>query len=339
MKVSVVGCGNISRCHFAALQKIEGITISSVVDIKPERADAAAEKNNCKAYYSFSEMLEDDCPDCVHLCTPHYLHVPMAVKALNEGVNVLCEKPCAISMEGLEKLRLSQLMSGAQFGVCFQNRYNSSVSIVKELIRSETYGKIRAARATVFWNRTERYYSDDWHGTLDKEGGGVLVNQAVHTQDLLRYLIGRDIKSVKGHVFQDRFRGITEVEDTALAHFEFAGEDKLTATFTATVAAGIDFPIMIDIVCEDATLRIEGDNAYKIKDGKIEHLSINENMAFTGKSYWGHGHESLISDFYDCLKTGRKFPIDANEGGKAVEEFLAIYSSDEIGEKVYIKKD
>ena len=337
MKVSVVGCGNISRCHFNALNKIEGITISSVVDIKPERADAAAEKYNCKAYYDFDMMLSEDKPDCIHICTPHYLHVPMAVKALSMGINVLCEKPCAITKESLEKLKLAQLMSNAQYGVCFQNRYNESVKIVKDLLDSKTYGEIVTARAAVHWKRDAEYYSDDWHGTLDKEGGGVLVNQAIHTGDLLRYLCGKDVKAVSGHIFRDKFKGVVEVEDTAIARYEF--EDGTVALYNGTVACGKNLPVLLDFVCEKATLRIEGDNAYKIADGEIERLSMPQDADFVGKDYWGKGHDSLITDFYECLKTGRKFPIDANEGGKAVDEFLAIYASDEIGDKVYIKKD
>lgn len=337
MKVSVVGCGNISKCHFKALTQIEGIEISSVVDIKHERADAAAEKYNCRAYYDFDEMLREDRPDCIHICTPHYLHIPMAVKALNEGVNVLCEKPAAVSKDGLDKLRMAQLMSGAQYGVCFQNRYNKSVKIVKDLLDSGIYGQLLTARAAVHWNREIEYYSDDWHGTLNKECGGVLVNQAVHTGDLLRYIAGQNVKAVTGHIFKDKFKGQIEVEDTALARYEF--EDGTVALYNGTVACGLNLPVLLDFVCEKATLRIEGDNAYRITDGKIEQLSMPDNADFVGKNYWGKGHDSLITDFYDCLKTGRKFPIDAYEGGKAVEEFLAIYASDEIGEKVYLKKD
>ena len=337
MKVSVVGCGNVSKCHFSALAKIDGVEISSCVDIKPERADAKAEQYNCRAYYSFDEMLMEDKPDCIHICTPHYLHVPMAVTALNMGINVLCEKPAAITKESLEKLRLAQLLSGAQYGVCFQNRYNDSVKIVKDILKSGEMGEMLTARAMVHWMRDIEYYSDDWHGTLDKEGGGVLVNQAIHTGDLLRYLVGKNVKSVTGHVFRDKFKGQIEVEDTAYARYEF--DDGMVALYNGTVACGQTLPVMIDIVCEKGTLRVEGDNAYRIVNGEIERLSIPADAEFVGKDYWGLGHESLIRDFYDCINTGRKFPIDAVEGGKAVEEFLAIYSSDEIGEKVFLKKD
>lgn len=337
MKVSVVGCGGVSKSHLRALSEMESVTISSVVDIKKERADMAAQEYNCKAYYDFDTMLSEDRPDCVHICTPHYLHVPMSVKALSEGIHVLCEKPCAISADGLSQLRLAQLMSDAQFGVCFQNRYNESALMVKNLIDREAYGKVVSARACVHWKRDENYYNDDWHGTLEKEGGGVVVNQAIHTQDLMRFIVGKKIKAVTAHVFNDHLKGVIEVEDTVYALFEH--EDNITSVYNATTAFLTNLPVLIDIFCEDATLRLEGNNAYVIKNGTTEQLHLADNTGFIGKNYWGKGHSSLIRDFYDCIEKNRRFPIDAVEGGKAVEEFLAIFSSSASGEKIYLIKD
>lgn len=337
MRVSVVGCGGVSCIHLKALSEMDSVTISSVVDIVAEKADAAALKYGCKAYYDFETMLREDKPDSVHICTPHYLHVPMAVKALTEGVNVLCEKPCAISAEGLSQLRMAQLLSDATFGVCFQNRYNESALIVKDYVEKETYGKVEAVRATVHWFRDAGYYSDDWHGTLEKEGGGVTVNQAIHTQDLMRYVSGKKTSCVTGHVFTDHLKDIIEVEDTVHAIFEY--EDGTTGIYDATTAFSKNLPVIVDIVCEKAVLRLEGDNAYVIRDGDVEQLHLADNSGFVGKNYWGKGHVSLISDFYDCIENDRKFPIDAIEGGKAVEEFLAIFESSTKGDKVYLKKD
>lgn len=337
MRVSVVGCGSISKCHLDALDKIEDVEISSVVDIKHDRADAAAEKYGCRAYYDFEKMLNEDEPDCIHICTPHYLHVPMAIKALSRDINVLCEKPCAITSESLSRLRLAQSMSLGKFGVCFQNRYNKSSVLMKSLIESGKYGEIKAVRASVDWRRDADYYSDDWHGTSDKEGGGVMVNQAVHTLDLMRYLSGKKPRSVVGHVSNDHLKGVVNVEDTAWARFEY--EDGTVGIITATTAFGCNAPIMIDFFCEDVTLRVEGDNAYLIKDGNVTKLDSHEKSDFIGKSYWGSGHPALINDFYDCIRNNKKFPVDANEGGKAVEEFLAIYGSAEIRAKQFLNRE
>ena len=335
MRVSVVGCGTISRNHLRVLKSIKNIEISSVVDIKKDRADEAAKKYKCKAYYDFETMLNEDKPDSIHICTPHYLHVPMAVAALQRNIHVLCEKPCAISAEGLAELRQAQDKSKANFGVCFQNRYIESVVAVKNLIDKKIYGNIESIRAFVHWSRDEEYYNDDWHGTLEKEGGGVAVNQAIHTQDLMRYLAGCDAVSVTAHTFNDHLKGVIEVEDTVHALFEY--ENDVTALFNATTAFTENLPVQIDAICKRGTLRIEGNKAYVISLGMVKRLHLKTKESFIGKSYWGNGHQPLIKDFYDCIEKGKPFPIDAYEGGKAVEEFLAIYKSSGSGEKVYLK--
>jgi predicted dehydrogenase len=259
----------------------------------------------------------------------------MAVAALKKGIHVLCEKPCAISEEGLSELRKAQDESSASFGVCFQNRYIESVKAVKDIIDKKIFGKVEAVRAFVHWSRDENYYSDDWHGKLSKEGGGVTVNQAIHTQDLIRYLIGSDVSSVTAHTFNDHLKGIIEVEDTVHALFTY--ENEVTALFNATTAFSDNRPFMIDIICKKATLRIEGERAYIVRNGKIKPIRLKKASAFTGKSYWGSGHTPLIKDFYASIEKGKPFPIDAYEGGKAVEEFLAVYRSSETGEKIYLK--
>ncbi len=335
MRVSVVGCGAVSRNHLRVLKSLKNIEISSVVDIKKDRADAVAKKYGCKVYYDFETMLREDKPDSIHICTPHYLHVPMAVAALSEDIHVLCEKPCAISEGGLMLLRKAQDESKASFGVCFQNRYTEAVTAVKQMLDKKLFGDVTAVRAFVHWKRGEEYYSDDWHGSLEKEGGGVTVNQAIHTQDLMRYLIGSDTASVTAHTFNDHLKGVIEVEDTVNALFTY--ENGVTALFNATTAFADNLPVMIDIICKRATLRIEGNNAYIIILGKAKKLHLKNKESFIGKSYWGNGHKALIKDFYNCINEGRKFPIDAYEGGKAVEEFLAVYKSSLSGEAVNLK--
>ena len=163
MRVSVIGCGNISNVHLEILASMEGIEISSVADIVAEKADKAAEKYGCKAYYDYRKMLDEEHPDVVHICTPHYLHVEMAVEALSRDIHVLCEKPCAMNREELAKIKMAQLMSTCEYGVCFQNRYNASVMAVKKAVETGKYGAIKGARAIVQWCRNEDYYSDDWH--------------------------------------------------------------------------------------------------------------------------------------------------------------------------------
>ena len=133
MKVNLVGCGGISKCHLSAIAflKNKNVQLTAVADIVPERADKTANDNCCKAYYSYIEMLENEKPDVVHICTPHYLHVDMAVEALGRGINVVLEKPCGTSVENLKRLIEAEKASDAKLAVCFQNRYNPSVVFCK----------------------------------------------------------------------------------------------------------------------------------------------------------------------------------------------------------------
>lgn len=325
MKVAVAGCGNISKVHFAALSENPDVQIVAVADIKPERADEAATKYGAKAYYSFDELLENETPDALHICTPHYLHTNMAVKALKKGINVLVEKPCSVSPEEVETLRNAQTESGKQLAVCFQNRYNSCVCEADKIIDSGALGKVKAIRAFVTWSRDEDYYSDDWHGTLDKECGGVLINQAIHTVDLVQHFGGK-CKKITAHVSNDHLKGIIEVEDNVSVLMEL--DNNVTALLYATTAFSENSEVFIEIALENGKLRIEGEKLYQIDgDGNLNVICQKSEGIYHGESYWGKGHSVLINDFYDCLKTGRKFEIDSFEGGHAAKIVAASYQS------------
>ncbi len=326
MRTALIGCGNISRVHLAALDAMEDVELAAVADCRPERARAAGEAHACRAYTDYLQMLDAEQPDVVHICTPHDLHVEMACEALSRGISVLCEKPCAITAESLARLRAAQDKSGRYCGVCFQNRYNAGAILAKRLLAGETHGRLIAAAAHVLWCRGADYYSDDWHGKKAREGGGVLVNQAVHTVDLLRWLVGADMVSCTAHIANDHLQGVTEVEDTALVRMRYA--NGITAQLDATVAFSCDAKVQIDLICEGGTLRLEGADLFWLSaDGKVEKLTDKVQNATVGKDYWGGGHPALFHDFYACVREKRPFSLDFHEGGKATEDFLRFYEA------------
>lgn len=334
MKVAVIGCGGISSMHLKALSDNPDTEIVAVADIKPERADKAAEEYGAKAYYDFDELLKNEELDSIHICTPHFLHTDMAIKALEKGINILTEKPCSVSIGEIETLRKAQEESGKQVGVCFQNRYNNCVLRAKEIIASGKLGRMLCARAFVTWSRGTDYYSDDWHGTLEKECGGVLINQSIHTLDLIQYLCGK-CKKVTAHVSNDHLKGTIEVEDNASVLMEL--ESGITAMMYATTAYAENSDVLIEITFENGKLRFEGDRLYSVdKNGNISEACERPEAVYHGQSYWGVGHSILINDYYDCLKTGRKFSIDAFEGGNAARLVFACYESSQKGESVEI---
>lgn len=336
MKAAVIGCGSVAKMHLEALNENPKTELVAVADIKPERADSAAAKYGARAYYDFDELLKNEKPDCIHICTPHYLHTQMAIKALESGINVITEKPCSVSIDEADALYNAQQSSGKQVGICFQNRYNACVQYVANVVESGSMGRLKSIRAFVTWDRGADYYSDDWHGTLEKECGGVLINQAIHTVDLVQYF-GGECKKVTAHVSNDHLKGIIEVEDTANLLMELDGG--VTAILYATTAYAENSGVMIELAFEKGTLRLEGEMLFSIgSDGKITEICERPQVIHHGQSYWGGGHENLIKDFYDCLESNEKFIIDAFEGGKAAKIVAAAYESSKTGETVHIER-
>lgn len=340
MNVCLIGCGGISRVHLSAVdkQKENGFVLTAVCDVVLSKAENVAKVRGCRAYSDYREMILSEKPDIVHICTPHYLHSEMAVFCLERNVNVVLEKPCATDIENLSALYRAQRLSHAKSAVCFQNRYNPSVVFAKKLIDSGKYGQIKTARAFLTWKRDADYYSaDSWRGTLKEECGGVLINQAIHTHDLLKYLTGKNTVSIDASVSNFHLKDEIEVEDTACVFFNF--EDDVRAVYYATTAYGTSEKPLIDLVFSSGTLRVEDKNVYFIGEKGIEILfseTGEENVP--GKKEWGDSHSKLISDFYSCVTNDRTFSIDVFEGGKAVEDLICIYRSSVEKRRIFISE-
>ena len=312
MRAAVVGCGAISKNHIAAIEAA-GQTLCALCDIDREKAEALC--LGVPVYTEFSELLEKELPDCVHICTPHYLHAPMCAEALGRGVNVLCEKPLAISFSQLEQVLAAEEASPAKLGVCLQNRYEPNFMALKELAAEG----VTALAGSVFWNRDEAYYaSGSWRGRWETEGGGAVINQALHTLDLLQYLGGMP-KYVTAATANHHLPGI-EVEDTAEARLET--EDGRVFSFFATTGCGASFPAMVQMKTASGKSCMATTKVLTVS-GDVH----TQNASAMGKSVWGAGHKALIADFYDCLQTGKRFPIDGEEGAKCVKLTLKIYAS------------
>ena len=223
MKTCLVGCGGIAAVHGSVLTSDIDTEFVAAADIKPEKAQTYAENFHTKPYPSLESMLEAEKPDVLHICTPHYLHVPMAIYSLERNINVFMEKPPAISFDQLEELKKAAAKSEAQLGFCYQNRYNASIRAAKDLIDSGKAGKVLGARAFVTWCRGAAYYTESgWRGSLKTEGGGVLINQSVHTQDLLCFLLGNPT-TVDATMTNHHLKNVIEVEDTLEAYIDFNG--------------------------------------------------------------------------------------------------------------------
>lgn len=326
MKVGIIGLGSISPLHINALKEC-GCEITAVCDIEKQKIKDAVKRFSLSAreYEDYNEMLEKEDLDAVHVCTPHYLHCDMTVAALNKNVNVICEKPLAISYEQLDKIEKAVKSSKAMLGVCFQTRYNPSVVELKKQVKPED---VVSAYANLVWLRDKAYYdSAEWRGTRAMEGGGVLINQAIHMLDLMISVCGMP-ESVIARCFNDSLKGVIEVEDTVHGVYDL-GENR-NFVLNATNAAKVCFANTLCFATKQKTLLLCGEDLF-INGEKVK---CGSGFTTDGKKEWGSGHARLIADFYDCVKTGRKFGVDFYEGAKAIKVLLASYRSN--GEKIYL---
>ena len=324
-RVGLVGCGGIAQVHGAALQELPGVELTACADIRPERARDFAEKYGGRAYASLEEMLEGERLDSLHICTPHSLHTPMAKLAAGRGIHVFTEKPPVIRWDQWREFQELE-KAPVRVGVCFQNRYNQSVHLLKEVLASGEAGKVLGARAFVTWHREAPYYTESgWRGSLKTEGGGVLINQSIHTLDLLVQFLGKPTYA-EAAMSNHHLGGVIEVEDTMEAYLTFGD---VHALFYATTAHCVDSPVLIELECEKVTIRMEeGELHLAWKDGTRQDFSlVPPKSPAAGKAYWGASHGLCIRDFYESLRKNLPFLNSISGVRDTVELMLETYRS------------
>ncbi len=307
MRAVVVGAGDISGVHLAALDAI-GVEVAAVVDHSLERARAAAEPRGGRGFTDLDDTLARVDADVVHVCTPHDQHLRVALAAIEAGRHVLLEKPLAHRLPDAE--RIAEAAEGAvgKVGVCFQNRYNATSQAMHEMIAGGALGRVLSGTATVVWSRTAAYYSAKrWAGVRERSGGGALINQAIHTVDLVQWLMG-PVTHVAGRAYQLLPIDGVDVEDTAtFALTHSPGGPEVHSTMWATNTGALNDPVTIDIVLEHGTLALRGDLRITTAEGT---RTVTDTTLGGERSYWGASHQALIADFYARLDEPGPFWID-----------------------------
>lgn len=322
LKAAVIGCGDVSAVHFEAIAKLDGARLAGVCDSDPGRLAAAVAAYGVPGFPDHLSLIEAVGPDVVHITTPHNMHASIAADCLERGVNVIVEKPLAHTLEEGNRLVEAAKASNAKIAVCFQNRYNATAQAMYALLSSGEMGGIVGASATVLWHRDADYYrSRPWRGTWEGGGGGLMMNQAIHTVDLLQWLVG-DVVSLSGHA-ATRFLGETiDVEDTA--EFVAKHANGARSAFYATLANAVNAPVTLDIVTEKATLSLRGNLTITYADGRVE-VVPERVVASGGRAYWGVSHELLITDFYARVGDEGPFWINPEEAEKSLKIVKEIY--------------
>lgn len=329
IRTALIGCGSISKVHLDALSHMDNVELVSVADVKEDRAKARAGQYGCAYTTDWTEYVYRDDIDVVHICTPHYLHAPMAIALLDSGKRVLTEKPMASEVADAEEMIRH---SDGRLAVVFQNRYNEASQFIRQSIADGRYGKLLSMRAAVNWHRTPEYYTESgWRGFYKTEGGGVLINQAIHTLDLMLYFAGKPA-SVRGHVSTDLLYDTIEVEDTASGLIKF--ESGLLANFYCTTTFGTDRPVEIELVFERATLKTDAETLHVTQNGGTE--LICSSAASGAKAYWGTTHEVLLRDFYKAVEEKRPFWIDGESALPVLKLLKGVYESSRTGKEVQL---
>jgi len=321
---AVVGCGAISPLHISGILGADGASVTALCDIRPERALARRDElaPEARVFTDYDEMLSA-CPelDVIHLCVPHYLHTPMAVKALGLGKNVFLEKPVGTRKEDIETLLAAEKASTGKITVCFQNRFNDTTLLLDEL--AERYEGVTAARGVVTWHRDEPYYTESgWRGTYATEGGGVMINQAIHTLDLMLHFCGKPI-SLTATTANHHLKGVIEVEDTCEMTVDF--ENGAVGCFYATTSYAKDGNIFLELETKAGhTLTML--SGLVLDNGTPVPLPENK-AALLGKGCWGTGHARLIGMFYEALAKGAPMPVALESACVSLNVLLSAYES------------
>ena len=320
MKIALIGLGIIGKVHLNVINN-SGEKLVGICDIDESKLSGFDENI---IFTNYKKMIDITNPDIVHICTPHYLHKEMIIYALQNNVNVLCEKPICISLEELEEIEKTLITSNSQLGVCYQHRYDPSVIFTKDYIKDK---KITSTFGLLMWKRDKDYYNQAlWRGTKKYEGGGVLINQAIHTIDLLQ-LFGAMPSKVTAFIENISLKGVTDVEDNAIV---FSSDNSFN--LVASNTANRDYPIEIKLQTDTESIRICNNNEVYINGILFDCDKLDEIPG--AKKVYGGGHNSLILDFYYCIKNNIKFPIDFYESSKSLKIVLAAYRS--MGKEVIV---
>lgn len=329
-KAAVIGLGDISPIHLAAIADNPGIELCAVCDIDPEARQRAPE--GVPFYTDYEEMLRDAKPDCVHVCLPHYLHYPVSKYFAEHGVNIFCEKPVALNTaQAREFVALEAAHPEVHIGICLQNRLNESVEMLKSIIESGEYGKVLGTKGLVPWARPKQYYDcKPWRGKWETAGGGCMINQSVHTLDLL-YFLGGPVESLRASVAQLLDYGI-EVEDTVAVQLTYADGGK--GLFMATNANYKNESVQIGVQLEKAEFVILENVLYRVaEDGSREELCEDARLPGT-KFYYGASHAKLIGKFYKALEDGTDDYIHVRDAEMSIRLIDAVQKAGRTGTSV-----
>ena len=335
IRIGLVGCGRISVKHFEAFNEHrDSCHLISVCDVVKERVEEAARVHNAKAYYDYKEMIKVEELDLVVICTDSGSHPKIGVDVANAGINVLTEKPMAITLKEADNLISACDTNNVNLFVVKQNRLNTTMQLLKKAVKKGRFGKIYMAHINVFWQRPQSYYDvAKWRGTWEFDGGA-FCNQASHYVDALQWLIG-DVDSIMA-MTATMARDI-EAEDTGSAVIKFRNGAIGTMNVTMLTYPK-NFEGSITIIGEKGTVKVGGVAINKIEKWEFSEYDdddkLVEQASYDTQCVYGFGHTGYYDNVFDVLNGRAKPHIDGRSGRKSLELIRAIYKSAREGTRV-----
>lgn len=340
--IGIVGVGMISNFHAKAVADSRDGKLIGCYNRSSERAEKFAQEHQCRSFATLEEMLAAPEIDAVAICTPSGAHLDPAVAAAQAGKHLMVEKPLEVTTEKCDKIIAACDAAKVKLAVTFQSRFHQSSQLMKSAIDQQRFGKITLGDAYVKWFRSQEYYdSGAWRGTWDLDGGGALMNQAIHSVDLLLWLMGpvKSVHATMGTLTHERI----EVEDIVVATLTFANGALGVIEATTTAFPGALKRIEIAGSAGSAVLEEEDIKQWTFAEETDQDASIRESME--GKTQTGggagdpsaighHGHTEMYNDFFDAIQENREPLVNGVEGRRSVELICAVYESARTGKTV-----
>jgi predicted dehydrogenase len=327
-KVGIIGTGAIAGIHAAAIKAIKDAELVAVCSSSSDRAKEAEAKFGVKAYSDVQAFLTHPDLDVICICTASGRHLEPALAAAKAGKHLIIEKPIEVTLARADQLIKACQVHGVKLAVIFQNRFSSDYQQLKSAVEADLFGKLLMGNAYVNWFRNEEYYSkSDWKGTIEVDGGGALINQGIHTIDLLLDLMG-EVSSLFGQV-KTTYHQI-EGEDLGVAIVNF--KNGAIGNITSATALYPGLPERIEIFGSKGSAILAG--------GKITHWEVKgsetkleESRVFSSSgaadpmAISGILHQLQWAEFIDSLENGGEYSVDGTVARKSLELIRGIYHS------------
>src|SRR5216684_6271734 len=327
LHIGLIGGGNITETHARAARAIPGVEVSAIHGTNSEKIARLCREHGGTPYQDFDAFLKHRPMDLVVIGSPSGLHATQGIAAARQGLHVLTEKPIEISTARADILIEAAKQSNVHLGVIFQDRLKPHIRQLKNWVDQGLLGKLLFLDARVKWYRPPEYYaSSRWRGTLALDGGGALINQGVHTVDLLLWLLG-DVVRVQARIATQLHK--IEAEDTAAAILEFASG--ALGILHATTAAYPGYPRRVEISGSEGTVILEHDriiaaNLRNAPTTAAVSAALDENQSASSAVVSDfRGHQAVVEDFFQAIQHNRAPACDGLEGRRSIALIESIY--------------